>query len=304
MKQFLGSQLASENSSKYRFFDAHTHFFPEKLLTAIWQYFDKNYWPIYRKDTPENLVEFLRQEHSIDHLLVLNYAHKKGIARSMNDWTFNFCSAPNRKGITIPLGTIHPDDENKSEEMVRIFDEFDFAGIKLQLMVTDFHIWDKRMHPVYEKITEYDKVLVVHIGTGPTYSNYNPGKEIQCPFVGVKHFERFMEKYPNMKVIVPHLGATEYQEMWALAEIFPNLYFDTAMIGAKNNPAFDDGLSKFDNELFYDISDKILFGSDFPNIPYDYQNSIQGWLDRDMEPSFYEKLFFLNAEKLFNDLIK
>jgi predicted TIM-barrel fold metal-dependent hydrolase len=293
----------SEKLSKYRLFDTHTHFFPEKLLTTIWQYFDKNYWPIYRKDTPENLVKFLTQEHNINHLLVLNYAHKKGIARLLNDWTSNFCKTSDRKGITIPFGTIHPDDQNNSEEIVRLFEELGFAGIKLQLMVTDFHIWDKRMDPVYEKILEYNKVLIVHIGTGPTYSNYNPGATMQCPFVGVKHLESFMEKYPRMKVIVPHLGAAEYEEMWSLTDEFPNLYFDTAMIGVKDNPAFDDGLSSFDNDLLYHISDRILFGSDFPNIPYDYQDSIQGWLHRDMEPFFYEKLFFRNAERLFNDFI-
>ena len=88
-----------------------------------------------------------------------------------------------------------------------------------------------------------------------------------------------------------------------LTNQYPNLYFDTAMIGVKDNPAFDDGLSSFDNDLLYHISDRILFGSDFPNIPYDYQNSIQGWFQRDMEPSFYEKLFFRNAERLFNDFI-
>ncbi len=289
---------------KFCLFDVHTHFFPEQLLTKIWNYFERYYWPIYRKETPEKLIDFLKIEYNVNHLLVLNYAHKKGIAQSLNDWTFNFCSASNRKGIAIPVGTIHPDDRDNSEEMVRLFEELGFAGIKLQLMVTDFHIWDKRMDPVYEMILEYNKVLIVHIGTGPKYSNYNPGIEIECPYVGIKHFKLFMEKYPDMKVIVPHLGATEYEEMWALTDEFPNLYFDTAMIGVKNNPAFDDGLSSFDNDKLYEISDRILFGSDFPNIPYEYQNSIQGWLQRGMDPLFYEKLFFRNAEKLFSDFTK
>ncbi|MCK4848362.1 MAG: amidohydrolase, partial [Candidatus Heimdallarchaeota archaeon] len=260
-------------------------------------------WPVKYKLSTEELVKFL-ESMNIKAFTTLNYAHKKGIARSLNDWTFDFCTAPDRKGITIPVGTIHPDDQNKSQEMDRIFEELGFAGIKLQLMVTDFFIGDKRMVPVYEKILEYDRVLIVHIGTGPTYSNYNPGKEIKCPYVGVRHLERFMDKYPNMKVIVPHLGAAEYEEMWALTDQFPNLYFDTAMIGVKNNPAFDDGLSDINYEVLYEkLSDRILFGSDFPNIPYEYEKGISGWLQRDMEDSFYEKLFFQNAEKLFSDFI-
>jgi predicted TIM-barrel fold metal-dependent hydrolase len=296
-------RLIPEILSKFHIFDTHIHFFPEKLLTTIWQYFDRYYWPIYKKDTPENLGNFLIHENNVKNFLVINYAHKQGIARSLNDWTYKFCTTADRKAVAIPCGTIHPDDSNKSEEMSRLFEELGFAGIKLQLMVTDFHIWDKRMDIVYRKILEYNKVLIVHIGTGPSYSNYNLGQTINCPYVGVKHLLRFMTNYPDMKVIVPHLGAAEYEEMWSLIEKFPNIYFDTAMIGVKNNPAFNDGLDSFKNEQIYELSDRILFGSDFPNIPYKYENSIQGWLQREMEPSFYEKLFFRNAELLFSNYL-
>ena len=289
--------------SSFLYFDNHTHFFPEKLFRTLWRYFDANYWPIYRKDAPENLAQALTSEYNVKHFLVLNYAHKKGIAQSMNNWTYEFCMAPNRKGVAIPFGTIHADDDNKANETDRIFKKLGFAGIKLQLMVTDFHIWDKRMEPVYQKILQYDKVLLVHIGTGPTYSNFNPGMTLQSPYVGFKHLRRFMENYPDMKVVVPHLGAEEYEKMWALTEEFHNLYFDTAMIGVKDNPAFDDGMTLVDDEKLYQISDRILFGSDFPNIPYSYHNSVLGWLERDMKHSFYEKLFFRNAETLFKEYL-
>jgi predicted TIM-barrel fold metal-dependent hydrolase len=295
--------LRSRNLFRYSFFDTHTHFFPSKLLNTIWEYFEKHYWPIYRKGTPENLAKLLTTDYGINRYLVLNYAHKSGIAGSLNDWTSHFCKAQERKGKAVPVGTIHPDDQNKTEEMIRIFKDYGFAGIKLQLMVTDFHIWDSRMEPVYEKILEFNRILIVHIGTGPTYSNYNPGKSIECPYVGIKHLKQFLNSYPNIKIIVPHLGAAEYEEMWGLIHDFPNLYFDTAMIGVINNPAFEDGLSSIKNESLYEISDRILFGSDFPNIPYDYNYSIQGWLKREMNTAFYEKLFFRNAEKLFSDYL-
>ncbi|MFX0084861.1 MAG: amidohydrolase family protein [Candidatus Hodarchaeota archaeon] len=293
--------LSENGFSNIPYFDVHTHFFPPKLITTIWSYFEENYWPIYRKNTPENLAKILISEYNVEHFVVLNYAHKKGIARQLNDWTNEFCK--NTKKRAIPFGTIHPEDENKANEMDRIFDSFGFAGIKLQLMVTNFHIWDKHMDPVYQKITQYDRILLVHIGTGPSYSNFNPGMTTQCPYVGINDFNRFLQKYPEMKVVIPHLGADEYEEMWALVKKFPNLYFDTAMIGVKNNPAFDDKLTLIDDEKLYEISDRIMFGSDFPNIPYDYRNSILGWIERDMNYTFYEKLFFRNAESLFKEFI-
>jgi hypothetical protein len=308
-KKIFGNKMKDQNEemntkiefdfSKFHLFDVHTHFFPQRLFTAIWDYFENNYWPIYRKDTSENLAHALVLEYNIDHFLILNYAHKEGIARSLNDWTNTFCNLPKLKEIAIPFGTIHPNDENRSNEMDRIFENLGFAGIKLQLTVTDFHIWDKRLEPVYQKILQYDRVLLVHIGTEPTYSNFNPNVRLQSPYVGFKHLQRFLEEYPDMKIIIPHLGAEEYTEMWGLTESFPNLYFDTAMIGTKDNPTFDDKMSLIDDEKLYAIADRILFGSDFPNIPYNYHNSVLGWMERDMERSFYEKLFHNNAKTLF-----
>ncbi|MHA2304287.1 MAG: amidohydrolase family protein [Candidatus Hodarchaeales archaeon] len=284
--------------ANFDYIDFHTHFFPQKMLTAIWQYFENNYWPIYKKDSPENLAQSLISEFRVKKFILLNYAHKSGIARSLNDWTYGFCNTSGIKPYCIPFGTVHPDDKDIGSEMDRIFEDFGFAGLKLQLMVTDFSITDKRLEIVFQKIIQYNKILLVHIGTGPSYSNYYPDSRLEGAYVGVKHLNRFLEQYPDIKVVVPHLGAEEYDKMWELTGIFPNLYFDTAMIGVKDNPAFDDKLSKISNEKLYSISDRLLFGSDFPNIPYRYQKSVIGWLERDMEYSFYEKLFFRNGKTL------
>lgn len=156
------------------------------------------------------------------------------------------------------------------------------------------------MIPVYETIMHYDKILVVHIGTGPTSTNFFPKSKLTCPYVGVKQLKKILKNYPEMKIVVPHLGAEEYHEMWDLTEEYTHLYFDTAMIGTKNNPAFDDGISSIDNESLYKIEDRILFGSDYPNLPYPYENSYLGWLEREMDNSFYEKLFYRNVINLLS----
>jgi predicted TIM-barrel fold metal-dependent hydrolase len=285
------------------YFDVHTHFFPKKLSYAIWEYLESHYWPVYLKDTAKNLAIKLVSDFRIKHFLILNYAHKPGIAHSLNEWTNSFCSSLQLKGIAIPFGTIHPGDTGKSEEMDRIFCDFGFAGIKLQLMVTDFYISDRRMKTVYDKIIEYDKVLFVHIGTFPSYTNYFPGLKFQFPYTGVTHLERFMEEYPEMKVIVPHMGADEYEDMWKLIKKYPNLYFDTAGISVKNNSFIDDRMHFINHEQLYEISDRILFGSDFPNIGWGYRNTVLGWLEREMDRPFYEKVFYKNASRFFRGYI-
>ncbi len=284
---------------KFPIFDTHTHFFPPRMFGRIWQYFEANYWPIHQKGPIDSLVNELVSIHDVCNFIVLNYAHKGGIANSLNNWTHSFCSSVGDGTQAIPFGTIHPDDVNCELETERIFRELNFAGMKLQLMVTSFYLSDERLLPLYQQIADYDRILLVHIGTGPDHSNFHPSKTLECPYVGVQYLRPFLERFPELKVIVPHLGANEFHEMWTLIEEYPNLYFDTAMVGVKNNPAFDDPLATIENHELEELSDRLMFGSDYPNIPYPYQNAISSWLDRGMSTSFYQKLFYQNAQRLF-----
>ncbi|GAI80906.1 unnamed protein product, partial [marine sediment metagenome] len=52
-------------------------------------------------------------------------------------------------------------------------------------------------------------------------------------------------------------------------------------------------------DVLLSYQDRILFGSDFPNIPYDYENSTKGLLEMGLPRSFYENIFFNNAKRIF-----
>jgi uncharacterized protein len=75
--------------------DVHTHFMPERLLARVWAYFDAagpliaRRWPIaYRYDEAHRL-EVLRG-FGVRAFTALLYPHKRGMARSLNDWAAQF----------------------------------------------------------------------------------------------------------------------------------------------------------------------------------------------------------------------
>ncbi|MFX0136721.1 MAG: amidohydrolase family protein, partial [Candidatus Hodarchaeota archaeon] len=104
------------------------------------------------------------------------------------------------------------------------------------------------------------------------------------------------------------MGGYEYEEFFKIVEQYPNVYLDTTMIfipkkvhifPEEDDPARivgEDRLLSFIEQNY----DKILFGSDFPNIPYDYNESIKGLLDLNLSKKAYESIFYENAKKLFN----
>ncbi|MFX0140195.1 MAG: amidohydrolase family protein [Candidatus Hodarchaeota archaeon] len=190
--------------SDFRYIDSHVHFFPERLFQAIWDYWKRvilRKYPTWHNiyQWPNNkLVEFLN-ENKIEKYTSLNYAHKKGVAEGLNKWTYKFC---NKNPVLIPFGTAHPDDDDILDYSQKALNEFNFLGFKFQLMVTDFYIHDNRLIPIYKLLQDLEKILYVHAGTAPSVNQ----KTLPGAKVGVKYFLKFLDKFPNNKVVVAHMG--------------------------------------------------------------------------------------------------
>jgi predicted TIM-barrel fold metal-dependent hydrolase len=277
----------------FNYIDVHCHFFPPQIFEAIWDFFeridDKNRiqgWPIYYKSSTNELIKILKKKN-VEYFTAYNYAHKENVAEYINDWTYKLAK---RNRNIIPFGCVWPEDNNRVEYIRKAFEEYNFYGIKIQLLVQNFFLNDERMNKIYELLVDKGKWLAIHIGTAP-YRN---------KFVGYKNFIKFLKKYSDMKIIVAHMGAFEYQKFLNLLDNYENLYLDTAMIYIPNN-IFPERESKRPGpEKLLSYQGKILFGSDFPNIPYEYENSTRGLLRFDLPRKFYEAIFYNNAKKMFN----
>ena len=71
------------------------------------------------------------------------------------------------------------------------------------------------------------------------------------------------------------MGAPEYAEFLALVEAHENTRLDTTMVFT----TFFDAEAPYPDELLprlADLGDRVLFGSDFPTIPYPYLEQLDG----------------------------
>jgi predicted TIM-barrel fold metal-dependent hydrolase len=134
-------------------------------------------------------------------------------------------------------------------------------GIKLHPMLQDFHASDERMWPVYRTCQELGVAVVSH--SGPAR-----GGE---PYAEPHAFARALEAFPELKMVVAHMGGATWGQCLELARSYPNAYFDCCEIiewcGAPNAPT-DAQLAR----LFRDIgADRVMMGSDFPWYDLDRQ---------------------------------
>ena len=251
--------------------DIHTHLFPPRLMTAVRRALGDMYgWDFALPDDPETFAAFVR-EHGTERFCILPYAHKPGVAASLNAWVAE--TAASLDGA-IGFACVNQDDVEPGRMLAAAFDA-GLRGVKLHYQVQNVVPADPRLDPVYEFLLERDAPLIVHAGKGPTDNG----------LVGVDRFAELMRRFPELRVCVAHLGWPERERFVALVSDYPNLYLDTSGMG---NQSFS-GLG------LETVADRILFGTDAPNIAFDYGLTISRITDLGLGKPAERMIFRENA---------
>jgi uncharacterized protein len=261
--------------------DFHVHLFPDKLIEAIWDAFSNDYqWDVLYRMYYRESVEFLNK-NNVTPIVYSNYAHKKGIAEGLNKWNVKVLDKiPN----LYCFAAIHPDDDNYMEVAKNIISHPKVLGFKLQLLVQNFYPYDERLFPLYDLVMEKEKRILFHAGTGPVGNQY----------VGIKNFKKVLEKYPDIPANIAHMGALEYKEFMGLLEEHKNIYFDTSFTFFRSiDMGFD-----LDHSYLEQNKDRILYGSDFPNLIFPREEEINTLIELGLSNEFYQKVFFDNGMEL------
>lgn len=265
--------------------DVHTHFFPKELFQAIWDYFEthsRGLWFINYKIAGEEYIHTLKG-FGVKRFTSLVYPHKMGVAAHLNDFIIE---SKQKYSEIIPFGTLYSKDENLLQMAEELFLIHNFYGLKMHPFVSKDHIDDPAYFPVYELMESTGKILLCHPGSAPVFSDKT----------GYQRIERILKQFPELIMIIAHCGAYEYQEYSRIASEYPNVYFDTAMNFVQTPVFVNNGPSL---EFINKHKDRLLFGSDFPNIPYDYDEQIKGIQKLPLDPFIKEQIFYKNAQKLF-----
>jgi hypothetical protein len=268
-------------------YDVHVHFLPRNIMDKVWAQFDSagpligRPWPVHYRGTDEERVARLRAL-GVRRFSALPYAHRPGIAGYFNDWARSFAdSVPE----CLHSATFYPEPEAADyvaagiEEGVEIW--------KVHVQVGDFDLRDPYLDKVWGMLADAGTPVVVHAGSGPVPNrNTGPG-----PVRDV------LRRHPRLTAVMAHMGAPEYLEFLELAEEFERVHLDTTMAFTD----FFEEMAAFPEALLprvRDLGDKVLLGSDFPNIPYPYAHQIESLERLDMGEAWLRRVCWENASAL------
>jgi hypothetical protein len=269
--------------------DVHTHFMPERLLAAVWAYFDAagpligRPWPITYREDERTRVSTLRA-FGVAAFTALLYPHKPGMARSLNEWGADFAArTPDclHSATFFAEPSAAADVRRAIEQGARVF--------KCHLQVGGFDPNDPQLDAAWGLLAEAGVPVVTHCGSGPVAGR----------FTGPEPIAQLLARHPALRLVVAHLGMPEYGEFLTLAERHPGVLLDTTMAFT---PFIDDQGAAFPRaELprLRDLGHRVLLGTDFPNIPYTYADALEALERTGLGPDWLRAVCHDNAASLF-----
>lgn len=241
--------------------DAHVHLLPDRLRKAIYAWFDANAWHIVYDEPAEATIRRMRAG-GIDRMVALPYAHRPGMSESLNAYTARLAADHPE---VIPCATVFPGEEGEEQILDEALGRLACAGIKIHCHVMKMGPDDPRMEGVWRAAARHRRPLVIHAGREPATPGY--GLDVHT-VSGAERMRRALDRHPDVEVVVPHLGGDEFEPFERLLEEYPRLYLDTAMVIAGYFPSGPDlGLLKRH-------PDRILYGTDSPNLPYEWSKEL------------------------------
>ena len=267
--------------------DSHVHLFPPRVFDAIHRWFERHAWSVRYRLHSEQVVEFLRQR-GVSRFVALHYSHKPGMARELNRYVHEVARA--HRDVIVPLGTVLPGEPDAEAVVHEALHTLDLHGLKLHCHVQQFAPDDPRLDPVWAACASAGKPVLVHAGREPRSPAYGIDTYAIC---AAERIERVLQRHPRLVLVVPHLGADEIPAYVALMERHENLWLDTTMAVAGLFPTWEW------EAVVRKVGDRLLYGTDFPNVPYAWDREIKRLVALDLPPETQRRLFADNARRVF-----
>lgn len=179
-----------------------------------------------------------------------------------NDATATFVRAHSDK--LIGFMALHPFDVDCMDEFERCRTDLGMKGVKLGANYQNFDPLEARALAIYERAQKYDLPVLFHNGTSPV-------RTAPIRYAHPLITDEIAMRYPDLKIIMAHLGHPWQVDTAVVVRKHPNVYADMSANFYRPFSFWEQMVKAIE----WNITDKILFGTDFPVT--DMQESIDAF---------------------------
>jgi predicted TIM-barrel fold metal-dependent hydrolase len=193
-------------------------------------------------------------------------------------------------GRLVGFASVDPSEKDAPDRLERAVNDLGMRGLKLAPVYQGFRPDDEAVFPVYERASRLHLPVIIHQGTS-FFGRDAPMEEI-LP----RKLDRVAREFPELKIVIAHLGYPWGGEVVALLRKHENVYADCSALAWRPSYLFRTLI----DALEYSALDRVLFGSDFPPLNTATSRDVVLGLSRFTEGT---KLPGLPADKL-RDLVE
>jgi hypothetical protein len=237
-----------------RYFDCHTHLFPEKRLGGLMRWIHRAVpgFDVPVDITADRAVTDLRSAGAVRWANLL-FPIVAGEAPGLHAW--GRALADRVEEIT-PFGGVHVEDRDPLAVVQEAIEHFGMAGLKFHPMVQQFDPWHPRLAPALRYLESGGHPIYIHTGYDDWYGHH----------LDRDGMEQMLTDYPNLPVVIPHVGFPDLEWGFSLAARFPQIWLDLTNVPGSFGwmGTEDDDLITTLHEGITRYRDRVLVGTDYP----------------------------------------
>lgn len=231
--------------------DCHTHvmLYPDHISDEFLSEASRaRSGPVNLQADPRDHWEAMR---AVDRAIVFGLRAKHTGLVVPNDFVADYVAQHPEK--LIGFASVDPNEADYLDELRRATEDLGLRGLKLGPVYQNYHPMDERMLAVYEFCERRHLPILIHQGT--TFPRRAPLK-----FAPPILLEDVAFEYPELVMIIAHMGHPWIGETIALVRKHPHLYTDISALYYRPWQFYNAVMLAVE----YGVANKLLFGSDFP----------------------------------------
>lgn len=268
--------------------DVHVHAMPDRLQAAVWRFFDglsDPPWPIAFRGGLDARLAHLADVGVTAHT-ALAYAHKPGMLGWLNGFTLDLADAYPQ---VVPTFTVFPEPAVDTEVDAAL--ARGGRVCKLHTQVGRYHLSDPLLTTTWHRLERAGVVLLAHV---TAVYGVDGGDE----FCGIDVLSDLLDRHPDLRIVVAHLGMPDVEDALALAEQAPdNVWLEPSM-ALHDGPHLRNEFTPGQLERLARLWPRLLFGSDFPSIPHDIAAQVRALACLDLDRRQWQAVLATNARAL------
>ena len=163
-------------------------------------------------------------------------------------------------------------------------------GFHFHPIMGHFSVDDQRLYPLFEVIDELQAPVMIDVGTTGMGAGLPGGLGAIIRHAHPAAIDRLAADFPNLTIIMAHPGWPWVEETIAVALHKGNVFWELSGWAPKY---FPDAVKR---DVRGRLQDKVMFGSDYPSLPY--ERIFREWDELGYSDEIKEKIFHGNAERI------